>query len=140
MGRKPVNRKPGKALLPHDEKIVRDLFEEAPMAYFTVGTDRTINDCNHMAQQLVGYTKEDLVGKNILEFIGDSRREKAAALWERLLSGNGVSHLKIPLVRQGGSLVWGSVALNQIKDKKGETVGSRCMICDITEHVTHESQ
>lgn len=50
MGRESIKRKQTEALIRDEEKSARDLFEEAPMAYFTVGTDRTIKDCNHMAQ------------------------------------------------------------------------------------------
>ena len=140
MGRESIKGKQTEALIQDHEKSPRDLFEEAPMAYFTVGADRAIKDCNRMAQQLVGYTAEALIGKDIAELIGDSQGEKGVEIWKRLLSGNGVVHSEVPLVRQGGSVVWGSVALSQIKDKKGKTVGCRCMMCDITDHVTHESQ
>jgi len=50
LGRESIKRKQTEALIRDEEKSARDLFEEAPMAYFTVGTDRTIKDCNHMAQ------------------------------------------------------------------------------------------
>lgn len=90
LGRESIKREQPEALIRDQDKSAPALFEEAPMAYFTIGTDRAIKDCNHMAQELLAYSKEELIGKDIVELMADSQRKKGEAVWERLLSGNGI--------------------------------------------------
>jgi PAS domain S-box-containing protein len=44
-----------------------DLYDNAPNAYFSVGTDGRIIKCNKGAEELLGYPREMLIGKRHLD-------------------------------------------------------------------------
>ena len=51
------------------EKRFRDLWEHAPVAYHTVDTRGLITNANQTEANMLGYAREELVGKSIFEFI-----------------------------------------------------------------------
>ena len=49
------------------EKRFRDLYDNAPYAYFTAGVDDVIRSCNRQAGELLGYVPGELVGVPVLD-------------------------------------------------------------------------
>lgn len=60
--------------LQESEKRFRDLWENAPAAYHTVDTKGTITNVNQTEANMLGYRKEELVGKSVFEFIPPEQR------------------------------------------------------------------
>ena len=51
--------------LRHSENRLRILYDYAPDAYFLIHEDGTITDCNKSAENLLGYSKNEIVGDNL---------------------------------------------------------------------------
>ncbi len=89
--------------------------------------------------QLTGFTVEESLGRDILEFVYPDDRPENIAVKQRLESGGQMAsrHTK-RLLRKDGSFVWIEVDLRVLRDEAGELVGSIGTIRDITERVALE--
>jgi len=63
-----------KALRESEEKY-RDLYDNAPDMYHSVDSDGTIIDCNETESKMLGYKKEEIIGKNVSDFMSEESRE-----------------------------------------------------------------
>jgi PAS domain S-box-containing protein len=124
------------------EKKFRALYQEAPIAYFSLGQEWEIDDCNTMAESLSGYNISELIGKNFFELCSDTPdgREKFAAIFPKFLSGELGKNERILLRRKDGSPRWGNIVINAIISPDHQIAGSRCMVMDIHDHVAMEAK
>ena len=63
--------------LKESEKKFRLLYEKAPVPYHTLSPDGVITDVNEKWCQTFGYSKEDVIGKPIFNFISENERTQA---------------------------------------------------------------
>lgn len=120
-----------------------DLYENAPCAYLSVGTDAIIRLCNRRAGELLGYSREELIGKPVLELYADQPegKEKAGKVLKRFLAGETIADEELLMRKADGSPVWISLTVNGIRDSHGHLVGSRSMVLDISDRKrTEEAQ
>lgn len=118
------------------EEQYRDLYEEAPDAYLSCGADGIIKRANRSAAELLGYSREELMGMLVADLYADTPNGKAAAegVFKRFLSGEEVRDQELEVRRADGTTVWVSLSVRPIRDKEGRVVASRSIIADITEH------
>ncbi|MGD0260645.1 MAG: PAS domain S-box protein [Verrucomicrobiota bacterium] len=69
------------------EQRFRDLFEGSPDAVFVEDLNGTVLDINPAAGRLHGATRNDLIGKHVLDLIPPERREEAAGDFRALVEG-----------------------------------------------------
>jgi two-component system, sensor histidine kinase and response regulator len=129
-----AERKRADENLRRSEAKFLDLYENAPCAYFSVGTDSTIKLCNRRAGELLGYSREALIGKPVFELYSDKPegKEKAGKLFKRFLAGESITDEQIQMQRADGSPVWISLTVNGIRDSNGNLIESRSMALDIS--------
>jgi len=130
------DRKRAEAALRESEERFRDLYENAPNAYFSVGTDGLIRNCNRLAGELLGYAAEELVGRPVFELYADTQhgKAKAAKLFQQFQAGEAICcDEELQMQKADGTLVWISLTVNAIRDASGEVVESRSVVVDITE-------
>lgn len=122
--------------LQESEKQYRDLYEEAPDAYLSCGVDGIIKRANLRATELLGYSREGLVGRPVSDLYADTPDGKAAAegVFRRYLAGEEVRDQELEVKRADGSSVWVSLSVRPMRDKEGRVVASRSIMVDITEH------
>ena len=118
------------------EEQYRDLYEEAPDAYLSCGADGIIKRANRSAAELLGYSREELVGKPVSDLYADTLAGKAVAggVFRRFLAGEEVRDQELEVKRADGTTVWVSLSVRPIRDKEGRVVASRSIMVDITEH------
>ncbi len=121
--------------LEESEKRYRDLYEEAPSAYFLIGVDGYIEQANRSAAELLGYSLDELIGKLVLNLYADTPNGKAKAqkVFQRFLAGEKIQDDELEMCRADGSSVWISLSVRPIRDKEGGVVASRSTVVDITE-------
>lgn len=124
------------------EEKFRDLYENAPSAYFLVGTDSIIRNCNRRAEELIGYTKDEMIGRSMLELYSDSPegKDRAEEIFNKLMSGEPTNYVELKMKRSDDTDVWVSVSENTIVDVDGEVVESRSMIIDVTDRKRLEEE
>ncbi len=117
------------------EERFRDLYENAPNAYFSIGADGFIHRCNKRAGELLGYTVKELVGRPAMELYANTPygKEKAAHILQRFKAGETVRDEELEMQRVDGSPVWISLTVDAIRDAEGRIVESRSMVLNITE-------
>jgi len=122
--------------LHESEKRYRDLYNEAPNAYFSVGADGCIMRANHSATELLGYSLDELVGRPVFDLYADTPngKDKAQGVFQRFLTGEEIRDEELEMCRANGSKVWISLSVRPMRDKEGRVVASRSVVVDITEH------
>lgn len=121
--------------LQESEKQYRDLYEEAPDAYLSCGVDGIIKRANLRATELLGYSREGLVGRPVSDLYADTPDGKATAegVFRRYLAGEEVRDQELEVKRADGTTVWVSLSVRPMRDKEGRVVASRSIMVDITE-------
>ena len=129
-------RKRAEQALRESEKRYRDLYEEAPNAYFSVGVDGCIERVNQSATELLGYSLDELIGRRVLDLYADTPngKTKAQGVFQRFLTGKEIRDEELEMCRADGSKVWISLSVRPIRDEEGRVVASRSVVVDITEH------
>ncbi|MHC4519068.1 MAG: sensor histidine kinase, partial [Planctomycetota bacterium] len=130
-----TDQKRAEEALRESEWRFRDLYENAPNAYFSIGADGRIRACNRRAGELLEYAVEDLIGQPALDLYADTPdgKERAAKIFERFRAGETVRDEELQMRKADGSAVWVSLTVNAIRDAQGRVVESRSMAVDITE-------
>ncbi len=130
-----TERKRVEVALVASEKRFRDLYDNAPNAYFSVGVDGRIRSCNTRAGEMLGYGAEKLVGRPIGELYADTPngKEKSKKALDRFIAGQKVQDEELQMQKADGTPLWISLTVNAIRDSKGNIVESRSMVVDITD-------
>ncbi len=96
-------RRAEKALRESEERY-RFLYEESPAISLIIDINGTIKDVNRSLLKELGYSKEELIGRNALDFIASEQREKAAEQLEKDFSGEYTSEIDIGIYAKDGSI------------------------------------
>jgi len=121
--------------LPGTEQDYRDLYENDPIAYFSVGPDGCVHSCNRRARELLGYPKGELIGKPVLDPYMDTPegKEKARKVFQRSRNGEEIIDEELQVCRPDGAPLWISLSVTPIRNVSGDVVASRSTVIDITE-------
>ena len=123
------------------EQRYRDLYERAPFAYFSVGTDGRIRLVNQAATRLLG--REDLVGTRVLDLYDPDRpegRPRAERLLARFQAGEEIRGEELAMRTPDARTVWISLSVSPMYDEDGEVVASRSIAEDVTARKVAEAQ
>ncbi len=123
------------------EQRYRDLYEQAPFAYFSVGVDGRIRLANRAAVRLLG--RDDLVGSPVLELYHPDLpegRSRARQLLERFRAGEHIRGEELAMRAADGRTVWVSLSVAPVRDEDGVVTSSRSIAEDITARKAAESQ
>ncbi|MEW6554750.1 MAG: PAS domain S-box protein [Actinomycetota bacterium] len=115
------------------EPRYRDLYENAPVAYFSIGTDGRILDCNKAAESFLGYTAEELRKLKVLDLYAEESVPKAMQIFERFKQGVPVENEELVYIGKDGAIAHGLLSINPLKDKDGNVIASRSVVIDIGE-------
>jgi formate hydrogenlyase transcriptional activator len=124
------------------EQRYRDLYEEAPVGYLTVGVDGRILSANQSASQLVGFSAAELEGLPVSGLIADlpAGKTRDAQSFRRLLAGEELSGLEVEMRRKDGRPLWISLWMRPIRGADGQVQASRSIWVDITDRVLAEAE
>jgi PAS domain S-box-containing protein len=86
---------------------------------------------NGRTAELLGYTRAELLGRNLFEFFDPSSRAVARELWQRTQREN--QQVELLFRRKDGSQFWAIVAASAVRNEQGAAIGMLGMLTDITE-------
>ena len=120
--------------LKESEERYRDLYENAPNCDFTADLQGTIQMVNKTAVELLGYARDDLIGRSVLDLYADTLAGKDKARWlnQRLRSGEEVDGEELEMRRADGATIWVSLTVRLIRNRQGQLLGRRGVVMDIT--------
>ncbi|MEQ8191789.1 MAG: PAS domain S-box protein [Candidatus Eremiobacterota bacterium] len=116
------------------EEKYRDLYETAPVAYYSLSPAGKIIRCNSTVTELLGYGKEELTGKNIFDLYADTEygRDKAMKLFQKVLAGYSIRDEEFQMKRADGFHIWISLSVRPVLDEKGSFFETRSTMMNIT--------
>lgn len=122
------------------EMLYSDLFENAPDIYFSVNRDHVITECNSTGARILGYEKNEIIGRKLESFFVP---EQQAVLEETLIrmfvEGRGVKDLEEQMVRKDGKPIYVHVNSSLIFAEDGSTLHARVVARDISERKKMEA-
>jgi PAS domain S-box-containing protein len=113
---------------------VADLYNEAPVAYHSLGPDGTYLEVNDTELRWLGYERDEVVGKmRFEELLTDEDRAVFAERFSRFVEEGEAHDIEYELLRRDGSVM--TVLLNStaVTDEEDRFVQSRTSMVDITE-------
>jgi len=121
----------GKKPLPHSEASadLEDFFENGTVALHLVGSDGTIQRANRAELELLGYSREEYIGHNILEFHAD--KQAIDDILTRLSAGEQIDRYPAKLRAKDGSIRDVEIT-SSAKFKGGKFLNTRCFTVDVT--------
>jgi len=107
--------------LKESEEKYRHLFENSPFYILLMDENWNIMDCNKSTEDILGYSKDELIGKNIIEIplIPVEGREILKERSKKIMSGKELNVRELRIRKKNGELVWikSKPSLMRIKDK-----------------------
>ena len=102
----------------------KSLEEKAEIILISIDRNGYINDFNHFAEQLTGYKKADVLGRNFVElFVPQSYKEKTLKQIQKSFASKKIlMNNDFPLICKNGEKIivhWNRSLINNRKDKKG---------------------
>ncbi len=119
--------------LRESEERFRAIFESAPVGISMTDLEGRVLQSNRVLQALLGYTAEELRGKDSVEIIHPEDRPENARLGKEVLTGNQRHYfMNNRLLRKNGEIVWGHVTVTLLRDVRGEPEYFVGTVLDIT--------
>ncbi len=113
------------------------IFQQAPNGISLLDKDAFIVDVNEMDCRLMGYSKEEMIGKHISSFFKKEYIPQFKTNYGEFMS-LGLKEVEIELVRKDGTVFIARRSANAIKDNKNNIIGIVIHTHDYTE--VHEAQ
>ncbi len=128
--------------LADNERKFRDLYENAPNAYFSMDAEGVVLQCNRQAEHLSGFSRKELTGKTAYHLFGEHKEtgEKIKGIWDTLINGGPVKDQELRMTRKAGDTLWVSLSIDAIRGKDGRIREMRAMALDISKRKTLEKQ
>ena len=126
------NRKVADDALRKSERKYRDLYDNAPNMYHTLDKNGIIIDCNETEATMLGYKKEELIGRPITDFFTDKSKELFKRDFPRLNKLKKLLNLEREYVRKDGSTLPAMLNVFSEYDEKGNFIKSKTISRDIT--------
>jgi PAS domain S-box-containing protein len=128
--------------LGESERRYRDLYEEAPNAYVSLGLDGRLMSVNRRAMQLLGSSADQLVGSHVLALFaatptGQPRAEEAI---RACFAGVEVSGLELEMRRRDGSPLRINLWMKPLWGDEGKVLALHSIWVDITDRVLAEQE
>ncbi|HAP66857.1 MAG TPA: hypothetical protein DCQ99_03390 [Nitrospinae bacterium] len=114
------------------EKRHYDLYENAPDMYHTINKKGIIIECNRTEAEMLGYSKEELIGKSVFDIQTEESSKVGKKAMEKLFRSGEINGLELQFVKKNGDVMDVSINATVIYDKNGKAVGTRSVIRDVT--------
>lgn len=134
-----TERTRSEAALRESEERYRDLFDNAQDPVYTHDLTGRYTSVNRAAAELVGYTREELLDKNMMELIDPEYAERVRANLDQKLEGKGVTSYEVEVLAKNGRRIPVEVNTRLIYEK-GVAVGVQGMARDITQRKLIEAE
>ena len=118
----------------------RDLYDNAPDMYHSVDGDGVIIDCNETEVRMLGYTREELIGRPISEIFSPETRAVHEREFPVIKQQRAVIGLERDIIRKDGTVFPASLNVFNEMDKDGNMIKTRTIMRDMTERKRVEEQ
>ncbi len=112
----------------------RELFEFAPVAYHEVDASGILRRVNHTEFRMLGYTREEMVGRPVWQFVASDQQEQCRQAIHRKVSGEEpLGPFERDFLRRDGGYLILEIYDSLIYNRAGEVTGIRSVLLDVTD-------
>jgi PAS domain S-box-containing protein len=116
------------------EERLRAILASSPDAIIISDLNANVVDCNKETLKLTGFaSKEEVIGRNSLEFIAERDRNRALENLKKTLEQGTVRSTEYTLLKKDGEEYQGELSASIIKDSSDNPIGFVGIVRDITE-------
>lgn len=126
--------------LEHSEPRDRAILQSMRDGYFEMDVDGVILTVNPALCQLLGQTRETLIGHPYYELLGEDDLARARQPFQRAMQSGAGKTFAIPLQRADGSLGYFEATVSLIHDLQGELRGYRGIVRDVSDQIAYQQQ
>ncbi|MBH9298587.1 diguanylate cyclase [Pseudomonas aeruginosa] len=126
--------------LEHSEARDRAILQSMRDGYFEMDVDGVILTVNPALCQLLGQTRETLIGHPYYELLGEDDLARARQPFQRAMQSGAGKTFAIPLQRADGSLGYFEATVSLIHDLQGELRGYRGIVRDVRDQIAYQQQ
>lgn len=125
--------------LAESERHYRQLIETAHEGVWVIDTNNCTTLVNHRATEIVGYSREEIIGKSLFDFMDEERKAQALASIARVQQGIH-EQIEFGFQRKNGEVAWALIETSGLHDEAGNYLGGLAMLTDITERKRAEEE
>jgi PAS domain S-box-containing protein len=93
-------------LLREREDMMKRIYRDTPLPLHTLGADGKIEKVSDAWLDLIGCTREQAVGRPLVQFMTeDSRKHYAEVTWPKLLLGSDIREVEYQFVKKSGEIL-----------------------------------
>ena len=125
------------------EERYRSLYENAPVAYFTMGAeDGAILECNATAVAMLGYDRETALKMKVSDFYSgqESGTREQRSILSRVQQGEAFRDVELQIKKKDGSPLWVRFSAEPVKDAAGRVAEIRGAMADVSERKKAEME
>jgi PAS domain S-box-containing protein len=126
--------------LKEGQQKYRSIFEGAASLILSVNPSGDIIDCNNRIQQLLGYSKDEVIGKPIKKIIHPDSYEKAKKSMGEVFENGILCAGEYKMTRKDGKAIFVNIHSSVLKDEDKKSVTVSCIIDDITQRILYEKK
>ncbi len=128
-----IDRKRTEDELRESEKKYRYIFNNAPAGMYEIDfKKRKFIEVNDVLCEYTGYSEDEFLSSNLLDFLEDQSKKKYIEDYETILNGGKISNdVEYNIIKKNGQILYAIIKSDYIY-KEGELVGARVVVHDIT--------
>jgi len=128
-----LDRKLTEHALKISERKYRSLYNNAPDMYHSLNKDKVIIDCNETETRMLGYKKEEIIGRPLADFFTEGSNVLIEKDFSKLKKEKILSNIERTFVRKDGSTFPAIVNVYAEFDSEGEIYEIRAISRDISD-------
>ncbi|MEM7163851.1 MAG: response regulator [Planctomycetota bacterium] len=115
------------------ERRFQDLFDNSPDMFLSAdATTGCVQDCNARLTNVLGFQRDEIIGRSILDLYDPACRHEATKLYDSFLETGELQSDELRVVTKNGIGVDVSLKVTAVRDSAGTIHGSRSVWRDIT--------
>jgi two-component system, cell cycle sensor histidine kinase and response regulator CckA len=123
------------------EQRFRDVAAAADEYIFEMTPAGEVSYVSDAVESVLGHRAEEIIGKNMLAFLGPEERERAAGyLAEHAARRERISHFQLEAMHRNGKPVWLDISAVPVLGDEGALLGYRGAVLDVTERHLAEQE
>ena len=114
-------------------KFLTNIYENSLGLFRTIDIDGNIIECNQSYADILGYTKDEIIGQSIYDHSSEESIDAMRKTFQQWKTTGKVTDSEIFLRRKDGTTFPVLLSANNLYDDKGNLIGSNTVLRDISE-------
>lgn len=116
----------------HRQFLLAAIVESSDDAIISKSLNGIITSWNRAAEQIFGYTSEEMVGQSILRVIPEDLHAEEGEILRKLQAGQRIEHYETVRVTKSGERIDVSLTISPVRDASGKVIGASKISQDIS--------